>query len=148
MVLIRTDLPVRVSVTIADDRVKVDYAGSAPQAAGGVNGSFATMNGAGAVPVLMCLDPDIPHNEGCISHVEVSAEEGSICWAKFPASTSCATIVPSRHDARRCQQGTRLRDPRPRRRRHTPLRELSRAGEHGQPHGRTLGRVHVQQRRR
>ena len=91
----RTDLPVRVSVTIADDRVKVDYAGSAPQAAGGVNGSFATMNGAGAVPVLMCLDPDIPHNEGCISHVEVSAEEGSICWAKFPASTSCATIVPS-----------------------------------------------------
>jgi N-methylhydantoinase B len=91
----QTDLPIKVQVTIEGEEIRIDYSGSASQAAGGVNGSLATMKAAGAVPVLMCLDPDIPHNEGCLKHIDVTAEEGSICWAKFPASTSCATIVPS-----------------------------------------------------
>lgn len=88
-------IPVKVAVTIAGENVKVDYAGSGPQARGGANGSFATSQAAGAVPFLYYIHPEIPHNHGVIEHVEVSAEEGTICFAKFPASTSVATIVPS-----------------------------------------------------
>lgn len=88
-------IPVRVAVTIEGENAKVDYAGSGPQAKGGANGSFATSQAAGAVPFLYYIDADIPHNQGVIDHVDVSAEEGTICFAKFPASTSCATIVPS-----------------------------------------------------
>ncbi len=88
-------IPIRVSVTIDGDRVKVDYAGSGPQGKGGANGSYATTQAAGAVPFLYYIDADIPHNHGIIEHVEVSATEGSVCWARFPASTSVATIVPS-----------------------------------------------------
>lgn len=88
-------IPVRVAVTIEGEKVKVDYAGSGPQARGGANGSFATSQAAGAVPFLYYIDADIPHNHGVIEHVQVSAEEGTICWARFPACTSVATIVPS-----------------------------------------------------
>jgi N-methylhydantoinase B len=88
-------IPIRVTVTIAGDQVKVDYAGSGPQARGGANGSYATSQAAGAVPFLYYIDADIPHNHGVIEHVEVSAEEGSVCWARYPGCTSCATIVPS-----------------------------------------------------
>ena len=88
-------IPVKVTVTISGEDVDVDYAGSGPQARGGANGSFATSQAAGAVPFLYYIDPDIPHNHGVLEHVKVKAEEGTICFAKFPASTSCATIVPS-----------------------------------------------------
>ena len=88
-------IPVKATVTIDGDQVKVDYAGSGPQARGGANGSYATSQAAGAVPFLYYIEADIPHNHGVIEHVEVSCEEGSICWARYPASTSVATIVPS-----------------------------------------------------
>ncbi len=88
-------IPIKVKVTIAGDRVLVDYSGSGPQARGGVNGSLATTQAAGAIPFLYYIDPDIPHNHGCIAHIDVTAEQGTICWARFPASTSVATIVPS-----------------------------------------------------
>lgn len=88
-------IPVKVAVTIEGERAKVDYAGSGPQAKGGANGSFATSQAAGAVPFLYYIDADIPHNHGVIERIDVSAEEGTICYAKFPASTSVATIVPS-----------------------------------------------------
>lgn len=89
------DIPIKVTVTIDDDRVKVDYTGSGPQAKGGMNGSLATSIAAGSVPFLYYIDPDIPHNQGCIDHIEVFAPKGTICNPHYPASTSCATIVPS-----------------------------------------------------
>ena len=42
---------------------------------------------AGAIPFLYYIDPDIPHNHGCIEHIEVIAPEGTICNASYPAST-------------------------------------------------------------
>jgi N-methylhydantoinase B len=88
-------IPIQVRVTIDQDRIRVDYRGSGPQARGGVNGSLATAQAAGAIPFLHYIDTDIPHNHGCIKHIEVEAQEGTICWGRFPASTSVATIVPS-----------------------------------------------------
>jgi len=91
----RENVPVKVAVTVDHDRVTVDYSGSAEQSRGGINGTLATAMAAGTIPFLYYIDPDIPHNEGCIQRVEVVAPEGSICNAKHPASTSLATIVPS-----------------------------------------------------
>jgi len=89
------DIPVRVKVTKLDDRVTVDFSGSGPQAPGGVNGSFATSQAAAAIPFLYYVDPSIPHNQGCIDHIDVILQEGTICLARHPASTSCATAIPA-----------------------------------------------------
>ena len=53
----QTDLPIKVRVRIAGDRVEVDFTGSAPQARGGVNGSLATSQAAAAIPFLYYVDP-------------------------------------------------------------------------------------------
>ena len=89
------NIPIVVTVTVAGDQVKVDYTGSGPQGEGSLNGSYATSQAAGAVPFLNYIDPDIPHNEGCIQHIEVIAPKGTVCNASYPASTSSATIVPA-----------------------------------------------------
>ncbi len=89
------DIPIRVKVTIEDDQIEVDFSESGAQAQGGVNGSFATSTAAGAAPFMYYIDPDIPHNQGAIDHIRVVLKEGTICFAKYPASTSAATIVPS-----------------------------------------------------
>ncbi|MCW3066041.1 MAG: hypothetical protein JWN32_3213 [Solirubrobacterales bacterium] len=95
------DIPIRVTVRKRDDRVVVDFSDSGPQAPGGVNGSLATSRAAAAIPFLYYVDPDIPHNQGCIDHIDVVLREGTICLATYPASTSCATAIPSdcMHDA-------------------------------------------------
>jgi N-methylhydantoinase B len=95
------DIPIKVAVTVSDDRVLVDFDGTGPEAKGGMNGSWATTLTSGIAPFLFYIDADIPHNEGCFGHVEVRAPEGTIANPRHPASTSCATIVPSGmlHDA-------------------------------------------------
>lgn len=88
------DIPVRAAVTIADTSVDVDFAGSAPQVATAVNATEAVMTSAAGIPLVMSIDPQIPHNEGCLRCVTVSAPEGSICNAAYPASTAAATTTP------------------------------------------------------
>lgn len=89
------NIPVRVRVTVAGERVTVDMSDSAPQVRGGLNGSYAVACAAGAAPFLFYVDADIPHNQGCLEHIEVIAKEGTICNASYPASTSVATGCPS-----------------------------------------------------
>lgn len=89
------DIPIKAKVTVAGDRVKIDLEGSGAQAQGGVNGSYATTQAAASIPFLQYIDPDIPHNDGCLRHIECYAPEGTIVNARFPAATSAATIVPS-----------------------------------------------------
>ena len=88
-------IPVRVTVTVDGDRIVADFSASGEQGAGGLNGSFATSQAAGAIPFLTYVDPAIPHNHGALRHIEVVTRKGTICDAEFPASTSVATLVPS-----------------------------------------------------
>jgi N-methylhydantoinase B len=90
-----TNVPIKVTVTVSDDHIKVDYTGSGPQSPSGVNGTFATSQGAAAIPFMYYIDPDIPHNHGCFKHIEAYAPEGTICNARYPAATCCATTCPT-----------------------------------------------------
>jgi N-methylhydantoinase B len=82
------------SLTIDGDSIEVDFAGSSLQLEGSTNASYAVMQAAGGIPVMMALDPDIPHNEGCLRRVSIKAPEGSICNASYPVATSLATVLP------------------------------------------------------
>jgi N-methylhydantoinase B len=90
----RANVPLRASVTIDDGRVSIDFDGSAEQSDSGFNASFAVSQAAGRVPVIMAIDPDIPHNQGCLDAIEIAAPEGSIAHARFPAATGGATTWP------------------------------------------------------
>jgi len=90
-----TNLKVCAEVKIEGDHVHVDFAGSSPQGAGGTNGTQGVMEASAGIPVLCAIDPNIPHNEGCLRHISCDAPEGSIVKAKYPAATSMATLCPA-----------------------------------------------------
>ena len=90
-----TNLLVHAAVTVKDDQIHVDYAGSAPQGAGGTNGTQGVMEASAGIPLLTAIDPDIPHNDGCLRHITCDAPEGSIVKAKYPAATAMATLCPA-----------------------------------------------------
>lgn len=91
----QTNMSVRCKMTIAGADICIDFDGSDPQARGGVNASWATCQNAASTPVLACLDSDIPHNQGCLQHIEVRAPKGTITNVEWPGATADATIVPA-----------------------------------------------------
>ena len=79
------DIPIRLKATVAGDRIRFDFAGTSPQVTGNIN---VTMNATVAACVFglqAMLDPDCPNNQGVIDVAEVSAPEGSLLNAGFPA---------------------------------------------------------------
>ena len=90
-----TNLKVKAAVTVNDDKIHVDFAGSAPQGAGGTNGTRGVMEASAGIPIMTAIDPDIPHNDGCLRHITCDAPEGSIVKAKYPAATAMATLCPA-----------------------------------------------------
>ncbi len=90
-----TNLKVCAEVKVEGDHIHVDFAGSSPQGAGGTNGTQGVMEASAGIPVLCAIDPNIPHNEGCLRHISCDAPEGSIVKAKYPAATAMATLCPA-----------------------------------------------------
>jgi N-methylhydantoinase B len=89
------NMRVACKMTIAGTEVSLDFEGSDPQVRSGVNTGWATCQNAASIPILCCLDADIPHNQGCLDHIAVSAPSGTIVNAEWPAATAAATIVPA-----------------------------------------------------
>ena len=91
----QTNIAVRCELTVDGDEISIDFDGSDPQVRGGVTSSWASCQNAATTPILACLDPDIPHNQGCLKHVSVSAPKGTITNVEWPGCTADATIVPA-----------------------------------------------------
>ncbi len=90
-----TNIAIRCTMEIKGSDISIDFTGTDPQVPGGVNASWATCQNAASTPILCCLDPDIPHNQGCLKHITVSAPKGTITNVEWPGATADATIVPS-----------------------------------------------------
>jgi hypothetical protein len=91
----QTNIRVCCEMRVEGSDIFVDFGGSDPQARGGVNSSWATCQNAATTPILACLDPDIPHNQGCLKHITVTAPKGTITNVEWPGATADATIVPA-----------------------------------------------------
>jgi N-methylhydantoinase B len=91
----QTNMRICCEMRVEGADVFIDFTGSDPQARGGVNSSWATCQNAASTPILACLDPDIPHNQGCLKHITVTAPKGTITNVEWPGATADATIVPA-----------------------------------------------------
>lgn len=82
-----TGEPLRIAVRleIAGDRVRVDFAGSAPQSRGPVNAVFAVSASAVYYSLRVLTDPTIPPNAGCYRPIEIVAPEGTVVNPRPPA---------------------------------------------------------------
>lgn len=81
-----TPLLIRVAITIDGDEMRVDYAGTSPQVAAGIN-SVLNYTRAYSFYTLKCvLDPHGPNNDGSMRPIEISAPPRSLLNAEFPAA--------------------------------------------------------------
>ena len=82
------DIAIRVTVEIAGDAARFDFAGTGPQVRGNINVTLNATQSAVYYTLKGMLDPDIPNNHGLIRSVEITAPEGTIVNARFPAAVA------------------------------------------------------------
>ncbi|MBI1964020.1 MAG: hydantoinase B/oxoprolinase family protein, partial [Candidatus Rokubacteria bacterium] len=86
-------LRVAVTVTVAGDAMTIDYEGSSPQTASGMN-SYINYTRSYSYAAVKCLtDPFGPMNEGALRPVTVQAPEGSFLNPRPPAGGGPRAII-------------------------------------------------------
>ena len=80
-------IPMKVTVTIDDDRFLVDFTGSSPAVPGPVNVPFGLSETMGKVVLKSLTTPHSPTNAGNFRPLEVIAPPGSLFHAVYPAAT-------------------------------------------------------------
>jgi N-methylhydantoinase B len=80
------DLPIRCTVEIAGDEIRIDFAGTAPQYDGNLNCPLAVTKSACYFVVRCLTEPDVPASGGAFAPVEVTAPEGCLVNARPPAA--------------------------------------------------------------
>jgi len=88
------DHPVRLQceITVRDDEMTIDYAGSDPeQPQGGINCTFTYTQAHTVYPLKCLLSPGVPANQGAFRPFTILAPEGSILNCRQPASVGSRT---------------------------------------------------------
>ncbi|MBI1848512.1 MAG: hydantoinase B/oxoprolinase family protein [Candidatus Rokubacteria bacterium] len=86
-------LRVFVTVTVAGDSITIDYAGSSPQTASGMN-SYINYTRSYSYAAVKCLtDPYGPMNEGALRPITVTAPEGCFLNPRPPAGGGPRAII-------------------------------------------------------
>jgi N-methylhydantoinase B len=90
--------PIRfaVAVTIAGDRLVLDWSESDDQVAAGINSYINYTRAYSAFAVKVFTDPHLPQNEGANRPIEVVAREGSFFNPRFPAPSSGRAAIQIR----------------------------------------------------
>ena len=90
-----TDLPIRVSLTIAGDTLTIDFGSTAPECAGSLN-AVAAITRSACLYCLRCLaGADIPANDGCFAPLCLILPEGSLVNARRPRAVAAGNVETS-----------------------------------------------------
>jgi N-methylhydantoinase B len=88
-------LPIAVAVTVGRGRATIDFTGSARQTAGPVNANLAVTRSA-VLYVFAALAPEsIPANDGLARPLTITAPEGSVVNATYPAAVAGGNVETS-----------------------------------------------------
>ncbi|MEM7347288.1 MAG: hydantoinase B/oxoprolinase family protein, partial [Chloroflexota bacterium] len=86
-------LRIYVTVTIEDEDIHIDFAGSSPQSRRGINVVLNYTRGYASFAIKAAISPDVPHNEGAFRPVHVTAPLGSILNCEEPAAVASRHLV-------------------------------------------------------
>ncbi|HWD84313.1 MAG TPA: hydantoinase B/oxoprolinase family protein [Solirubrobacteraceae bacterium] len=89
------DLPIKLSARLEQDRLILDFSGSADQHEGNLNCPLAVTQSACYFAVRVLSDPDIPASAGAYRPVEVIVPEGSLLNARRPAAVVGGNVETS-----------------------------------------------------
>ena len=93
------DLPIRVVVTVDDDRLTADFAGTSPQIEGNINAVEAVTRSCLYYAVRVATDPTIPANGGCYRPLDLAVPAGSLVGAEPPVAVAAGNVETSQRIA-------------------------------------------------
>ncbi len=86
-------IPIKATVTVHEDRVSVDYSGSAPQVRAAINSTLSYTKSCTYLSVRCALKGDIPNNAGVFRCVDVHAPEGSVLNPRMPGAVAARALT-------------------------------------------------------
>jgi N-methylhydantoinase B len=86
-------IKIAVTLTVRDDEIDIDFAGSSPQSGRGINVVLNYTHGYASFALKAAIAPDVPHNEGAFRPVHVTAPRGSILNCVDPAAVAARHLV-------------------------------------------------------
>lgn len=89
------DLRLRLRATVAGERLRLDFTGSAAQHAGNLNCPLAVTRSACAFAVRVLTDPDIPPSTGALRPIEIAAPRGCLLNAEPGAAVAAGNVETS-----------------------------------------------------
>ncbi len=84
---------VKVAVTIEDEDLFIDFAGSSPQSPWGINVVLNYTHAYASFAIKAAVSPEVPHNEGAFRPVHVTAPPGSILNCVEPAPVASRHVI-------------------------------------------------------
>ena len=84
---------IKAKVTIEDEDILIDFAGSSPESVRGINVVFNYTPAYASFAMKAAISPDVPHNDGAFRPVHVSAPPGSILNCQEPAAVASRHII-------------------------------------------------------
>ena len=81
------------ALTVTQDGIEVDFAGTGPQSSWGINVPMAYTDAYTSFGVRCIIGPDIPNNTGSLDAVRVLAPEGCILNAPHPAAVNVRHVM-------------------------------------------------------
>jgi N-methylhydantoinase B len=89
------DVPLEVAVTVAGDRMRIDFTGTADAVPGNVNCPLAVTRSACYFALRVLLPDDLPANAGTYAPLEIVAPEGSLVNARPPHAVVAGNVETS-----------------------------------------------------
>ena len=84
---------IRATVEVKGDRLRIDFAGSGPQARGAMNVARSALRATVYYVVKTLLDPELMPNSGFFDAIEIEAPLGTIVNPKFPGAVGARSIT-------------------------------------------------------
>jgi N-methylhydantoinase B len=84
---------IKLALTIEDDQVMIDFAGTSGEVRAAVNCTMNMTRSYTAYPIKLALDPGVPNNDGCMRAIRIVAPEGTAVNSRPPVSTWGRTMI-------------------------------------------------------
>ena len=88
-----TPLKIMATVTVEGDTIFVDYEGTSPQVAYGINSPYCYTFSYTCYSLKCLCNPDVLNNDGTFRAFEMKAPEGSILNPRYPAPTAARPLA-------------------------------------------------------
>lgn len=79
------DIPIRLALTVAGDRIELDFTGTSPQVNGNINTTMNAVQASVCYGLIAVLDSEMPSNQGILDAVDIKIDPGTLLNSVFPA---------------------------------------------------------------